>query len=301
MGRRFSVYTEMTHYSTHLLLNPNNPDGTWDELFMIAGGTGVTPMLQLIKYYLRVVATQHDRKISMNLLYANKSVEAIINGMELEGYAATSGGMLTICYVLENAPEKNWKGLSGRISTAMLRSWITYHQQARSQRTTIRPTETGFAEYYDDTSKLPQQEYGTRYDPDRMSAALADLTIRMDNESPTTVINNVMTTASATAGRRATNDASSLASISASLRDGSTPMISATGMRETMTPGMQQPIPSTAAFDTPTRSPQSTSFIYDYRIPQFKIVACGPRKMLESVSNALKEIGYLDNDYIIMW
>src|SRR5207248_10943674 len=32
----------------HILLNPLSKDGCWDVLFMIAGGTGLTPMLQLV-------------------------------------------------------------------------------------------------------------------------------------------------------------------------------------------------------------------------------------------------------------
>ncbi len=29
------------------LLNPYSSDGCWDELFMICGGTGITPILQV--------------------------------------------------------------------------------------------------------------------------------------------------------------------------------------------------------------------------------------------------------------
>ena len=36
--------------STHILLNPLSNDGCWDILFMIAGGTGLTPMLQLVSW-----------------------------------------------------------------------------------------------------------------------------------------------------------------------------------------------------------------------------------------------------------
>jgi hypothetical protein len=33
------------------LLNPNSLDGCWEELFMICGGTGITPMLQVCTIY----------------------------------------------------------------------------------------------------------------------------------------------------------------------------------------------------------------------------------------------------------
>ena len=32
----------------NVLLNPNSSDGCWDILFMICGGSGITPMIQLV-------------------------------------------------------------------------------------------------------------------------------------------------------------------------------------------------------------------------------------------------------------
>ena len=51
MGRRPRIRTstissETSDASVHMLLNPESADGCWDELFMIAGGTGITPMVQ---------------------------------------------------------------------------------------------------------------------------------------------------------------------------------------------------------------------------------------------------------------
>src|SRR4051794_12910919 len=37
----------------HILLNPNSEDGCWDVLFMICGGTGVTPMIQLVIIFIK--------------------------------------------------------------------------------------------------------------------------------------------------------------------------------------------------------------------------------------------------------
>ena len=57
LGRRFSTThsvrsnlsseSNTTDKTAHLLLNPNNFDRCWDELVMIAGGSGITPMLQV--------------------------------------------------------------------------------------------------------------------------------------------------------------------------------------------------------------------------------------------------------------
>ena len=40
-----SIQNSMAH---NVLLNPNSSDGCWDVLFMICGGTGITPIIQLV-------------------------------------------------------------------------------------------------------------------------------------------------------------------------------------------------------------------------------------------------------------
>ncbi|CAG8856366.1 34117_t:CDS:2, partial [Gigaspora margarita] len=63
------------------LLNSDSPDGCWDELYMIAGGTGITPMLQLIKYHLKQSIKQkndNDKYVTykrMHLLFGNRKIE----------------------------------------------------------------------------------------------------------------------------------------------------------------------------------------------------------------------------------
>ncbi|CAJ0648439.1 2600_t:CDS:2, partial [Entrophospora sp. SA101] len=97
--------------STSSLLNPNTPDGHWHELFMICGGTGITPMLQLITYHLELcmrrnhASTIRNKRVSMHLLYSNRKIEDIINGVELEEYRLSSRDMLTITYALNEPPQ----------------------------------------------------------------------------------------------------------------------------------------------------------------------------------------------------
>ncbi|CAG8542019.1 2813_t:CDS:10 [Paraglomus occultum] len=137
MGRRprtraSTITSEISDVSSHMLLNSESADGCWDELFMIAGGTGITPML--IKYHLKTVAANAGRAISMHLLYANNYVEDIIDGLELEGYAARSNGMLTTTYILNYPPAEGWDGLRGRITLHILQSWLNHHETINRQR-----------------------------------------------------------------------------------------------------------------------------------------------------------------------
>ncbi|CAG8623151.1 14316_t:CDS:2, partial [Dentiscutata erythropus] len=125
---KLSPYTRILPFAVKgSLLNPNGLDGCWNELYMIAGGTGVTPMLQLIKYHLEQSSKQInevDHYKRMNLLYANDTVEDIIDGILLEDLALTSRGQLTVTYCLSNPPEE-WKGLSGIIDLNLLSEWLT--------------------------------------------------------------------------------------------------------------------------------------------------------------------------------
>ncbi|CAG8720121.1 16839_t:CDS:2, partial [Funneliformis mosseae] len=106
------------------LLNPNSFDGCWDELFMICGGTGITPIYHLAHIKSNDETEQRHRRIHMHLLFGNKTIEDIIDGIRLEEYSLSSRGMLTISYVLSNPPE-GWSGLQGQISPGIIRKWLS--------------------------------------------------------------------------------------------------------------------------------------------------------------------------------
>ncbi|CAG8562770.1 15289_t:CDS:10, partial [Racocetra fulgida] len=111
------------------LLNPNSSDGCWDELYMIAGGTGITPMLQLIKYHLEQSAKRNnDSKQNVNfkrmhLLFGNRKIEDIIDGILLEDLALSSRGQLTVTYCLSDPPS-DWVGFQGRIGPQVIQNWM---------------------------------------------------------------------------------------------------------------------------------------------------------------------------------
>ncbi|CAG8819098.1 23971_t:CDS:2, partial [Racocetra persica] len=126
-------YTKLTGTSSTVktsLLNPDSPDGCWDELYMIAGGTGVTPMLQLIKYHLECSMKRendNNKDKRMHLLFGNRKIEDVIDGMFLEDLALSSGGQLTITYCLSEPPS-DWEGLQGRINKQIIQDWMNMMQ-----------------------------------------------------------------------------------------------------------------------------------------------------------------------------
>ncbi|KAI9011126.1 NADH-cytochrome b5 reductase 1 [Gaertneriomyces semiglobifer] len=83
---------------------------------MIAGGTGITPMLQVIKAVLKNPAD----KTKLNLIYANVGEEDILLREELDELAAKHPDQFQVYHVLNNPPA-NWKGGVGFVSKDMIK------------------------------------------------------------------------------------------------------------------------------------------------------------------------------------
>ncbi|EIW86552.1 NADH-cytochrome b5 reductase [Coniophora puteana RWD-64-598 SS2] len=81
------------------------------ELGMIAGGTGITPMLQIIRAALK---NPLDRT-KLSLIYANVNFEDILLKKELDDLAAAHPNRFQVYYVLNNPPE-GWTGGVGFVS-----------------------------------------------------------------------------------------------------------------------------------------------------------------------------------------
>jgi hypothetical protein len=75
---------------------------------MIAGGTGITPMLQIIRAALK----NPQDKTKLSLIYANVNVEDILLKVELDELARAHPTRFTVFYVLNNPPS-GWNGGSG--------------------------------------------------------------------------------------------------------------------------------------------------------------------------------------------
>ncbi|XP_078273229.1 NADH-cytochrome b5 reductase 3-like [Rhinoraja longicauda] len=86
---------------------------------MIAGGTGITPMLQLIR---AIVKDREDTTIC-HLLFANQSEKDILLQAELEEIEAENPHSVIIWYTLDKAPE-GWKYSEGFVSEQMIQEHL---------------------------------------------------------------------------------------------------------------------------------------------------------------------------------
>lgn len=84
------------------------------HLIMFAGGSGITPMMSIIKSML----TQEPDSI-LSLIYCNRDIDSIIFKNELEKIQTKYEGRLHVIHILDNAP-MNWQGYSGLLNHDML-------------------------------------------------------------------------------------------------------------------------------------------------------------------------------------
>ncbi|CAG9563237.1 unnamed protein product [Danaus chrysippus] len=86
------------------------------KLNMIAGGTGITPMLQLI----RQICKDENDNTQLRLLYANQTEQDILVRPELEKYQSEYPDQFRLWYTIDRA-EKDWKYSTGFINEHMIK------------------------------------------------------------------------------------------------------------------------------------------------------------------------------------
>ncbi|KAJ3293397.1 hypothetical protein HK104_004493 [Borealophlyctis nickersoniae] len=118
LGTDMIVEGPMQH-SIQSLINESIAHGCHEEVVMFAAGTGITPMLQLIDYYLRNCPRNTSTQSlcsRMSLLWANRSEDDIFLSSELLGMERAANSSLRITHML-SAPSPEWTGLKGAITT----------------------------------------------------------------------------------------------------------------------------------------------------------------------------------------
>ncbi|CAG8437036.1 1228_t:CDS:2 [Scutellospora calospora] len=117
-----SVLSSDEHSQTpsRVLLNQSREDKCWDCLFLVCGGTGITPALQLIQYHL----DQKDSDFRIHLLSANHSNADIISHKYLSYLQDNSNGKFTVEFIISRAPP-TWIGYTGTIDDTLLYDWIS--------------------------------------------------------------------------------------------------------------------------------------------------------------------------------
>ncbi|RMJ11676.1 NADH-cytochrome b5 reductase 1 [Fusarium kuroshium] len=86
---------------------------------MIAGGTGITPMLQIMKAI--VLGRSSGDRTKVDLLFANVTEQDILLKDELDSLAQDAG--IRIRYVLDKPPQ-GWKEGVGYITADMITKWL---------------------------------------------------------------------------------------------------------------------------------------------------------------------------------
>lgn len=93
------------HCKNKFTLNPQTKD-----IGMIAGGSGIAPMVQVIQEYLKTKAN-----IKLTLIFSNVTETDILLRKELDKWAADHPDRFKVLYTLTNA-HAEWTGLQGRVS-----------------------------------------------------------------------------------------------------------------------------------------------------------------------------------------
>ena len=86
---------------------------------MIAGGTGITPMYQLI----RAICADDSDNTQISLIYANNTEEDILLKDDLDGFALQCPHKFKVHYVLSK-PSKDWTGDSGFVTADMIKKYL---------------------------------------------------------------------------------------------------------------------------------------------------------------------------------
>jgi ring-1,2-phenylacetyl-CoA epoxidase subunit PaaE len=107
-GSRLKVMEPMGQFTTEFIKTNKR------HLVMFAGGSGITPMMSIIKSIL----TQEPESI-VSLIYCNRDIDSIIFKDILAKLETKYEGRLHVIHVLDNAP-MNWQGYSGLLNHEML-------------------------------------------------------------------------------------------------------------------------------------------------------------------------------------
>lgn len=94
-----------------------NPLYHGDDLVMLAGGSGITPMMSMIREF---ISRDSDKKI--HLIYICRTPQDVIYRRELESLAGRSD-MFTFTMVISR-PKDNYRGITGHITAELLTSLL---------------------------------------------------------------------------------------------------------------------------------------------------------------------------------
>lgn len=122
-------WKERGHFHVKPLGKPGQ-DRKATQFVLIAGGTGITPMLQILHAIFRHPKTsQMNHKLSCKLLYANQTPDDILVRDELEALARDFPDRFQLWYTVDRVPDtiqKEWAYSTGFINREMVERHAHY-------------------------------------------------------------------------------------------------------------------------------------------------------------------------------
>ncbi|KAE9403423.1 ferredoxin reductase-like protein [Gymnopus androsaceus JB14] len=94
------------------------PLGQYDAVTLVAGGVGITPLVQVLEYSLQ----DPNNKTKFLLLNGNSTENDIVMRPELDEFQKKYPGNFQVVNTLSRPPE-GWTGETGRIDAAFLQKW----------------------------------------------------------------------------------------------------------------------------------------------------------------------------------
>ena len=98
----------------YFVWNANDPKDAGAPLFLVAGGSGVAPLMAIIRH-----RANSGKNIPTGLLYSSRSFDDIIYRVELESLVRNDSS-LRVTHTLTRRQPPNWTGYSRRIDASML-------------------------------------------------------------------------------------------------------------------------------------------------------------------------------------
>lgn len=92
----------------------------YKKVSMVAGGTGIAPMLQIIRDILK---KSNQDKTEIALLFANQTEKDILLRDELEDLLARHPGQFKLWYTIDR-PEEGWKYSSGFVNKDLIKEYL---------------------------------------------------------------------------------------------------------------------------------------------------------------------------------
>jgi len=94
-------------------------ENEFEEIAMIGGGSGITPLYQLVQHALK----SPTNKTKFKLLFSNISEKDILLREDLDNLAKRYPKTFEVVYVLDK-PEGNWNGPTGYVNADLLKKYV---------------------------------------------------------------------------------------------------------------------------------------------------------------------------------